>query len=160
MASTSREPNQTKPDRSRPKKPARGEDRGQLTSEAILFLALLLGAPLCAFVKLSAVISPAYLVIYGLGISTITYFVYAWDKNRAQKKGQREPEQELHLLELLGGWPGAFIAQRSLRHKCSKLSYQIVFWLIVATHQFVSIDYLRHWSIMRGVLHGLKEFLA
>jgi hypothetical protein len=32
----------------------------------------------------------------------------------------------------MGGWPGAFVAQRRLRHKCVKRKYQIVFWLIVA----------------------------
>jgi len=41
----------------------------------------------------------------------------------------------LHLLELLGGWPGAFLAQRRLRHKCSKRRYQFVFWLIVLAYQ-------------------------
>ena len=31
----------------------------------------------------------------------------------------------LHTLELIGGWPAAFLAQRWLRHKCSKRSFQM-----------------------------------
>lgn len=151
---------QDKQDRPCAKKAVHVNDGGRFTSEAILFLAFLVGAPICALVKLSAVISPAYLAVYGLTISTITYFTYAWDKNRARKKGQREPEYVLHLLEFLGGWPGAFAAQRHLRHKCSKLSYQFVFWLIVAVHQFVAVDYLRNWSVVLRVTHTVKQFLS
>jgi uncharacterized membrane protein YsdA (DUF1294 family) len=43
----------------------------------------------------------------------------------------------LHLLELCGGWPGALIAQHWVRHKVGKLSFQIIFWLIVAAHLVV-----------------------
>jgi uncharacterized membrane protein YsdA (DUF1294 family) len=46
----------------------------------------------------------------------------------------------LHLVELLGGWPGALVAQQCFRHKTRKLSYQMVVWLIVAAHQLVWID--------------------
>ncbi len=134
-------------------------DGGRLTSEAIFLLLFLIGAPVCATVKLSSVIPAAYLAIYGLGVSTLTYFAYAWDKSRARKKGQREPEKQLHLLELLGGWPGAFVAQRRLRHKCSKLSYQTIFWLIVALYQYVAIDYLRDWKLTRTVAHQVKEIV-
>ncbi|HSH15989.1 MAG TPA: DUF1294 domain-containing protein [Verrucomicrobiae bacterium] len=52
----------------------------------------------------------------------------------------RVSEANLHLLELLGGWPAALLAQRRLRHKCSKGSYQFMFWLIVLGHQFVAGD--------------------
>jgi len=48
----------------------------------------------------------------------------------------------LHLAELLGGWPGAFLAQRRLRHKCSKVSYQFAFWCIVGLFQLVSTDFI------------------
>lgn len=67
-------------------------------------------------------------------MSLITFVIYALDKRAARHGGRRTPEVTLHLLELLGGWPGALIAQRVLRHKNAKLSYQVVFCLIVALH--------------------------
>ena len=38
-----------------------------------------------------------------------------------------------------------------LRHKCSKLSYQIVFWVIVGVHVGAATDYVLHWRITRAV---------
>jgi len=64
-----------------------------------------------------------------LCLSLVTLAVYAWDKRAAQKKKPRTPELTLHVLSLLGGWPGALIAQRTLRHKTRKLPFQLVFWL-------------------------------
>ena len=59
---------------------------------------------------------------YVLVLGALTYWAYALDNRRAREKEWRFPEGRLHLLELLGGWPGAFLAQRRLRHKCSKVS--------------------------------------
>ena len=67
-------------------------------------------------------------------MSVITFLVYAWDKRSAVKGKWRVPEAKLHLLELLGGWPGGFLAQRFIRHKNRKLSFQIVFWFILIIH--------------------------
>lgn len=61
----------------------------------------------------------------------VTYMAYAADKHFAQTNRWRIPEANLHLLELVGGWPGALLAQRVLRHKTRKASYRIVFWLMV-----------------------------
>jgi uncharacterized membrane protein YsdA (DUF1294 family) len=44
---------------------------------------------------------------------------------------RRTPESTLHLLSVLGGWPGALVAQQMFRHKSRKLEFQIVFWLTV-----------------------------
>jgi uncharacterized membrane protein YsdA (DUF1294 family) len=46
----------------------------------------------------------------------------------------RIPESRLHLAELLGGWPGAWVAQRLFRHKSAKVRYRVVFWAIVVLH--------------------------
>lgn len=75
-------------------------------------------------------------------ISAITYGMYAEDKRKAKSRAWRVPENSLHLSELLGGWPGAFVAQRRLRHKCSKASYQFNFWGIVLLYQLVAADVL------------------
>ena len=73
------------------------------------------------------------LLVYAVA-SVITFLAYAQDKRAARRGRWRTPEATLHLLELLGGFPGAMLAQRILRHKRGKLSYLIVFWLIVAVH--------------------------
>ena len=72
-------------------------------------------------------------IVYGL-MSAITFAMYARDKRAARRGARRTPEATLHLLELAGGWPGGFLAQRLVRHKNAKVGYQVVFWLIVALH--------------------------
>ncbi len=89
-------------------------------------------------------------------ISGVTYIAYAHDKRRARSRGWRVAEATLHLLEALGGWPGAFLAQRRLRHKCSKLGYQLVFWFIVLVWQFIAFESLNDWRILRS-LRGMAS---
>ncbi len=121
-----------------------------------LFLALLI-APGMAALRLN-VNHAAWLVLGWYAIaSVLTYFLYARDKRRSMDGGWREPERGLHFFELIGGWPGAFIAQRRLRHKSAKVSFQLVFWLIVALHQFIAIDYLLDWQISHTALHALRS---
>jgi len=95
---------------------------------------------------------------YGLVLSALTWWAYASDKRRAQEGEWRLPEARLHLLELLGGWPGAWLAQRRLRHKTSKASYQIVFWLIVLGWQFVAFDSLQDWKLSRPALNWIQSY--
>jgi uncharacterized membrane protein YsdA (DUF1294 family) len=94
---------------------------------------------------------------YGLAVNVLTYWVYAGDKRRAQTGGWRLAEARLHLLELLGGWPAAFLAQRRLRHKCSKGGYQLVFWLIVLLHQFAAGDSVQDWKLSRTALKAMAN---
>lgn len=75
----------------------------------------------------------AVLTVYAV-MSVVTFGVYALDKRAAARGSRRTPEKVLHLLELLGGCPGAFLAQRLVRHKNRKPAYQLVFWSIVALH--------------------------
>ncbi|MDZ4754669.1 MAG: DUF1294 domain-containing protein [Phycisphaerae bacterium] len=77
---------------------------------------------------------PSAVPIAYLAMSLATLATYAWDKRRASRNGARVAEATLHLLEMLGGWPGALVAQHWLRHKVAKRSYQIRFWLIAACH--------------------------
>ena len=72
----------------------------------------------------------SWLVLY-YGASIITYGVYARDKTAAQNAGWRVPESTLHLMSLVGGWPGALIAQVLLRHKTRKTSFLIGYCLTV-----------------------------
>ena len=72
----------------------------------------------------------AVLAVY-LAASLVTFVAYALDKSAAQNNRWRTQESTLHLLALLGGWPGAFTAQRLLRHKSAKTSFQTTFWITV-----------------------------
>lgn len=67
------------------------------------------------------------------------------DKRRAEREGWRVSERTLHTLELLGGWPGALITQRMIRHKTAKLSYRTVLWGIIALHAFMWAGVLVLW---------------
>lgn len=76
------------------------------------------------------------LILYPL-MSLLTFFLYAEDKSRAKRGNWRISEETLHFFELAGGWIGGFAAQRKLRHKSIKQSYQIIFWSIVIIHYIV-----------------------
>ena len=122
-------------------------DGGRITVLAILLLACLLVLPALALHRHGA--DFRWVGAGVLVVGAISYGAYARDKQRARAKEWRIPESALHLTELLGGWPGAFLAQRRLRHKCSKAGYQSAFWLIVLTYQFAAFDSLQHWQFSR-----------
>ncbi|MBS3670323.1 DUF1294 domain-containing protein [Vreelandella boliviensis] len=67
-------------------------------------------------------------------ISVIAYITYAIDKKAAINNRRRVSERLLHLLGIVGGWPGAFLAQQRLRHKTQKTAFQVTFWLTVVVN--------------------------
>lgn len=74
---------------------------------------------------------PAYIVAGYLLLSVFTYLSYWFDKRKAQAGRWRTPESTLQFMSLLGGWPGALLAQRYLRHKSQKRSFLWQFWFTV-----------------------------
>jgi uncharacterized membrane protein YsdA (DUF1294 family) len=66
-----------------------------------------------------------------LGASVVAFVAYALDKSAARHGRWRTAEGTLHLLGLIGGWPGAAFAQRIFRHKSRKAEFQRVFWITV-----------------------------
>jgi uncharacterized membrane protein YsdA (DUF1294 family)/cold shock CspA family protein len=64
-------------------------------------------------------------------MSVLTFIVYAWDKSAAQNNQWRTSESSLHLLSLAGGWLGALMAQKILRHKSIKADFRLVFFVTV-----------------------------
>jgi uncharacterized membrane protein YsdA (DUF1294 family) len=92
-----------------------------------------------------------------VAVSFLTFLAYRSDKRRAEGGRWRIPESTLHLAEFIGGWPGAFLAQRVFRHKTAKLSYQVSFWSIVLVHQLIAADFLSGWKFTGAVLHAIKS---
>ena len=80
-------------------------------------------------------------------------------KGRPCANEWRIPEATLQVLALCGGWPGAFIAQQRLRHKCSKPRFLVVFWMITAAYQLVAIDLLLNWRISQAIYGYYSEYL-
>ena len=110
--------------------------------------AFLLFLPFLVFLRLPTGFWPPAGIL--LGMSALTFLAYMRDKSAAVDSRRRVPESTLHLLELAGGWPGALLAQRVLRHKNSKPQYQRAFWLVVLCHQMLAFD-------LQVILSGVWE---
>ena len=74
---------------------------------------------------------PVIVLALYIGTSIMSFVVYAVDKSAARNNRWRTEEGTLHFLGLIGGWPGALAAQRFLRHKSKKKSFQSTFWITV-----------------------------
>jgi len=113
-----------------------------------LTIALLFVGVSVFIVHLPFVVLALYVVL-----SAISFLVYRNDKLAARQNQWRTGEGTLFLLGLLGGWPGAFVAQQLFHHKTKKRSFQIVFWITVVLNVFglvlfVAVD-------LKSVSHSL-----
>ncbi|MDK1684600.1 DUF1294 domain-containing protein [Acinetobacter terrestris] len=64
--------------------------------------------------------------------NALTYWLYAQDKEAALLGNRRIPEQSLHILSFLGGWPTAWLAQERLRHKTQKQPFRKIYFCTIA----------------------------
>lgn len=92
-------------------------------------------------------------------LSIVSYYCYAKDKKSAQFDNWRVSEKKLHLVSLLGGWPGALLAQKKLRHKTVKRSFQRVYWLtVIANCSLIAWAYTSAGkSYLNPLLHELRH---
>ena len=74
---------------------------------------------------------PLQVVYLYAAMSAAAFFLYVRDKKAAAWGRWRTPENTLHIVSLLGGWPGAGLAMSFLRHKSTKPSFRIMYWLTV-----------------------------
>jgi uncharacterized membrane protein YsdA (DUF1294 family)/cold shock CspA family protein len=129
---------------------------GRLRLKHFVALLFLLIAPGFAIHRLSAQFDALLMSGTVALISFFTFLAYIWDKHQARTGGWRTAENTLHLLALIGGWPGAYLAQRRLRHKSSKVSFLVVFWVIVVVHQFVALDFSLGWKISHAAIGAVR----
>lgn len=142
----------------KPGGPVPRRHRGKLSARAVISLVLLLLIPAVASERLARFFfEPRFVFGYLGGIWCLTFWLYWHDKRQAETGGWRTPESTLHLVELLSGWPAAFLAQRALRHKISKTSYQVGFWLIVLLHEAVSFDFVSNWRYSQAAIRFLSS---
>lgn len=109
--------------------------------------ALAAAATLAGIGLVPGAIGLAYLVA-----STLAYLMYWADKAAAGSGRRRIPENTLHLASLLGGWPGALLAQQQFRHKTIKQPFQATFWLTVIANLLVF-----SWLVVSGNADGLLQ---
>ena len=124
--------------------------RGKRNTAAMIFAVLfLVSVAISASTgNLSGVLLVGYLVL-----SVVTFVAYALDKSAAQKGAWRIGEGTLLFLGLAGGWPGALIAQETLRHKSKKASFRAVFWITVLMNSAALV--WMHSENGRMATHGL-----
>jgi uncharacterized membrane protein YsdA (DUF1294 family)/cold shock CspA family protein len=88
---------------------------------------------LCYYVSVRWSLAPYVLSLY-LIASIFAFIAYGVDKAAARQKRWRTRETTLHFFGLIGGWPGALLAQQLLRHKTAKPSFVAGFWVTVAAN--------------------------
>ncbi len=115
---------------------------------AAVFLAFVAGT--VATGKLPFVVLIAYLMA-----SCVAYLAYFFDKAASLKGQWRTPETTLHLFSLVGGWPGAMLAQRTLRHKTQKQSFQVTYWATVLLNCVVL-----GWLLSPSGMRTVKSFVG
>nr|WP_201002087.1 DUF1294 domain-containing protein [Pseudomonas cichorii] len=128
--------------RSSTQRPSGGRAPVQGLNLKVCILVLLCAMPAYGAGMLWAKSGIPFVLAAYLVVSLLAFLLYRHDKRQAGNGGWRTPENILHMAELFGGWPGALLGQQVFRHKTRKLSFQIVFWLIVLGHQLFWIDQL------------------
>ena len=67
-----------------------------------------------------------------IAITVITFFTFGYDKVIASSQFTRVPEIILLALTLFGGTLGAILGRIVFRHKTSKTSFRVKFWIVIA----------------------------
>jgi uncharacterized membrane protein YsdA (DUF1294 family) len=108
------------------------------------YLPILLFSALYAGATAAWGLPPLVGAVY-LALSLICFCSYALDKSAARRNERRTPESTLLVLGLVGGWPGALLAQQWLRHKTVKQPFRRMFWCTVALNMAAFL-----WLSQRG----------
>lgn len=89
-----------------------------------------------------------FLIFHILSINITTFIAYGVDKKAAINKTWRVPEKDLHSLEFLGGWIGAFVGQKFFKHKTSKKSFQATYKLMIVLEFLAIFGLLKYFGFI------------
>jgi uncharacterized membrane protein YsdA (DUF1294 family)/cold shock CspA family protein len=126
-------------------RPARAQKLRQNNNPAQWGTASLFAIP--AFILVYFVVTlmwrvPSWFAALYVVASVICFGAYAADKSAAVSGNWRIAESTLLLFGLVGGWPGAIVAQQVLRHKSNKASFRSAFWgtVVLNVVAFVAVN--------------------
>ena len=118
------------------------------------FVVLSIFAGALAFFTLSGQLPSIIPIIYG-AVSLLSLLFYSIDKSAAKKNKWRVSETKLHLLSLMGGWPGALLAQDIFKHKRSKPAFMRVYWITVVVN-LILLSLIAFEVVDVGALHAFS----
>ncbi|MCA1770716.1 MAG: DUF1294 domain-containing protein [Halomonas sp.] len=84
--------------------------------------------------------------------SLAAIILYRLDKLAAQQGRRRIPESTLHLVAVMGGWPGALLARRWFRHKTRKQPFGMILWSCAVLNVC-----LVAWLVTSDAASGLRQ---
>lgn len=113
-------------------RPLKGRRAGSFVlKQRVLTVVLILCFASILFFLFNSSLIPIEIVYLYAVMSVISIIMYAKDKSAVKLGAWRTSESTLHVISLVGGWPGANIAQSYLRHKLKKNSFKVMYWVTI-----------------------------
>ncbi|HNZ65848.1 MAG TPA: DUF1294 domain-containing protein [Planctomycetota bacterium] len=81
---------------------------------------------------------------YFISVNIVITLMYGYDKYVAVKHRTRIPEIVLHFFTLIGGTPMAWISQRLFRHKITKKTFQMAFWVVFFIQMILIYNFIHY----------------
>jgi uncharacterized membrane protein YsdA (DUF1294 family) len=101
-----------------------------------VLLALFIGGALFVATKGKVGLIWSWLV----AVSLATFIAYGYDKAQAKRGGVRVPENILHALAIVGGFPGGWAGRIVFRHKTRKPVFTVI--LALSTVAYLGLAYV------------------
>jgi uncharacterized membrane protein YsdA (DUF1294 family) len=102
---------------------------------------------LCPFIYINTDWNPY--VVWIAALSATTFFMYEFDKLLSKIGERRIPERILHLLAILGGFPGGWAGMMVFHHK-TNIREHPDFWGILALSTLGHAALIYYWFLMMG----------
>lgn len=86
-------------------------------------------------------------IMWLLLVNLLTLVIYGADKLSAHKAWRRVPESTLLVFGVVGGWPGAMVAQQVFRHKTQKQPFKTWFFISVILSALAMVAVYRFYPL-------------